>query len=86
MNNFDRRKYLIGAIIISMFVLLLFRLINLQIIDTSYKFNAENNSQRRIIQYPARGMMYDRNGKLLVCNQIAYDLMLIPMQMKRYAN
>lgn len=84
MDFYNRRKYLISAIITTMFVLLIFRLVQLQIIDTSYKLNAENNSQRRIIQYPARGMMYDRNGKLLVCNQIAYDLMLIPMQMKSF--
>lgn len=84
MDIYNRRKYLIIAIIIAVFVLIVLRLIQLQIFDPTYKIYADNNSQRRIIQYPPRGLMYDRNGKLLVCNQIAYDLMIIPRQMSSF--
>ena len=42
------------------------------------------NSQRIATQYPARGLIFDRNGKLLVENQPAYDLMVIPRQVKDF--
>lgn len=82
MKNFSDRKYLIGGIFIFVILLFLIRLFVLQITDDSYKLSAENNSQRHITQYPARGLVYDRNGKLLVYNQAAYDLMVIPRQMR----
>ena len=36
------------------------------------------------MQYPARGLIFDRNGKLLVENQSAYDLMVIPRQIQPF--
>lgn len=66
---------LVGIIFIS-------RLLYIQIIDPSYKLSAENNVLRKIKQYAPRGYIVDRNGKLIVANQIAYDLMVIPMQVK----
>jgi penicillin-binding protein 2 len=42
--------------------------------------SADNNVLRYVTQYPARGLIYDRNGKLVVFNQAAYDLMVIPAQ------
>jgi penicillin-binding protein 2 len=53
----------------------------LQIISSEYKNSAENNSQRHEVIYPARGLIYDRNGKLLVYNEAAYDLKIIPRQL-----
>ncbi|MDQ1769900.1 penicillin-binding protein 2 [Labilibaculum sp. A4] len=82
MNNFSNRKYIIGGIFILVVLIFIIRLFNLQIIDDTYKLSAENNSQRQVTQYPARGLIYDRNGKLLVYNQAAYDLMLIPRQLE----
>lgn len=82
MRNFSQRKFIILGIFILIFLILLFRLFSLQIVDSSYKISSENNSQRRIVQYPARGLIYDRNDKLLVCNQAAYDLMVIPKQIQ----
>lgn len=54
------------------------RLFNLQVADDRYKQNAMSNAFLRRVIYPARGLMYDRNGRLLVFNQPAYDVMLIP--------
>ena len=54
----------------------------IQVIDSSYKLSAENNSQRIEILYPARGLIYDRNGKLLVYNQPSYDLMIAPYELR----
>lgn len=56
----------------------------LQIISTEYKNSADNNSQRHETIYPARGLIYDRNGKLLVYNEAAYDLKIIPRQMQTF--
>ena len=54
------------------------RLFNLQIVDEKYKENALSNAFFRRITYPARGLIYDRNGNLIVFNQPSYDVMLIP--------
>lgn len=79
-NAFVNRKYIIIAFIILGAVILLTRLFFIQVVDKSYRFSAENNVLRAVVQYPARGLIYDRNGKLMVYNQAAYDLMVIPAQ------
>ena len=56
----------------------------MQVIDDSFQIKAMMNSQRIATQYPARGLIFDRNGKLLVENQPAYDLMVIPRQVKDF--
>ena len=78
----DRRLFfyfLFGASIL----ILLLRLINIQIIDSSYKLSASNNVIKAVKLYPERGYIYDRNGTLLVSNQRAFDLMVIPRQVKK---
>jgi penicillin-binding protein 2 len=52
------------------------------VIDDSYKLSANNNVIRLVTDYPARGLIYDRKGKLLVYNEPVYDLMIIPKQAK----
>ena len=84
MNNYSNRRFIIGGIFAFVILIFLIRLINLQIVDDQYKLSAESNSQRRVTQYAARGLIYDRNGKLLVYNQAAYDLMIIPRQVKTF--
>lgn len=56
------------------------RLFYIQVIDDSYKLSAENNVIRTIRMFPPRGFIFDRNGELLVFNQPAYDLMVVPKQ------
>jgi len=84
MNPYATRKYIIGAIIVIVFLLFFIRLFYIQIIDNSYKYSAENNSHRYVTQYPARGLILDRKGKVLVCNQAAYDLMTNPSELKAF--
>ncbi len=84
MNNYSNRKFIIGGIFAFVILIFIIRLFNLQIIDDQYKLSAESNSQRRVTQYAARGLIYDRNGELLVYNQAAYDLMIIPRQVKTF--
>ncbi len=58
------------------------RLFYIQVVDDSYKLSANNNVIRPITDFPARGLIYDRKGKLLVYNEPVYDLMIIPKQAK----
>ena len=78
----DRRLFFYFLFGVSIIILLL-RLINIQIIDSSYKLSANNNVIKAVTLYPERGYIYDRNGTLLVSNQRAFDLMVIPRQVKK---
>ncbi len=77
---FAARKYVIIAIIIIASVALLVKLFIIQVVQDTYRLSADNNVLRYVTQYPARGLIYDRNGKLIVFNQAAYDLMVVPAQ------
>jgi penicillin-binding protein 2 len=79
-DAFINRKYVIMALIVLSAIALAIRLFRIQIIEESYRLSADNNVLRYVTQYPARGLIYDRNGKLIVFNQAAYDLMVIPAQ------
>ncbi len=74
------RKHTIALIILSVGFVFLIRLFYLQIIDQTYKLSSQNNVLRFVTQYPARGTIFDRNGELLVYNEAAYDLLVIPRQ------
>ena len=82
--NLDIRKHFIGAAILLASLILLVRLFYLQVIDMSYKVSADNNSQRMVTQYPARGLILDRNGNTIVNNEAAYDLKVIPRQLQPF--
>lgn len=77
----DRNR---GVKILFMTVGLIFiiRLMVLQLFSSEYRELAEIQALRHRTQYPARGLVYDRNGKLLVYNEIVYDLMVIPRMVK----
>ncbi len=82
MNLFSDRKYVISTIFITLVVLYLIRLFYIQVINDKYKLAADDNALRHKIEYPERGVIYDRNGKILVYNEAAYDLMVIPKRVK----
>ena len=82
--NLDIRKYHIGVACVLVGLLLVARLFYLQVIDKSYEESADNNSQRRVTQYPARGLILDRNSNIIVDNVAAYDLMLVPRLSKAF--
>ena len=76
----EKRKFVIGlAAVIIVFIYIL-RLFDLQIMTDDYKKNADSNAFLNKIQYPSRGAIYDRNGKLLVFNQPAYDITFVPRE------
>lgn len=84
MNKYIYRKNIIVAIILTVCCIYIIRLFSMQVIDDSYKDAAFRNTQRIITQYPARGLIFDRNGKLLVENQPAYDLLVTPERVKQF--
>ena len=72
------RKYLFLLIVISTGILISTRLFYLQVYDTSAQISSQNNAVKKIFEFPQRGFIFDRNGKLLVSNQPSYDVMVIP--------
>jgi penicillin-binding protein 2 len=76
------RKVLLPTIIFIATVLLIMRLFYLQVINDSLKLESDNNAIKKLYDYPERGYIYDRNGKLLVANQPSYDIMVIPKDVK----
>ena len=76
----EKRKYIISAAAVLIVLLYICRLFVLQITTDTYKQNADNNAFLNKIQYPSRGAIYDRNGDLLVFNQPAYDIYLVPRE------
>ncbi|MFM2394444.1 MAG: hypothetical protein RLZZ546_2426 [Bacteroidota bacterium] len=77
------RKALLPTIVIVSAVLIIAKLFYLQIIDDTYKLKSENISIKIKYEYPERGYIYDRNGKLLVANQPSYDIMVVPREIKK---
>jgi penicillin-binding protein 2 len=84
MDQYTVRRYIISTLFIIIAIIFIIRLFFLQVINTSYKLSAENNSKRIEILYPARGLIFDRDGELLVYNQPAYDLMIAPYELKEF--
>jgi len=83
-NSFTNRKIILIAIFISVGFVFLTRLFYLQIIDDSSALYASKNALRYIVMHPSRGIIYDRNGKLLTFNEATYDLMVIPNQVTEF--
>ena len=76
-----RKFFLIGVTLITSLVFV-FKLVSLQLINSSYKLLSDNNAVVEKLIFPERGYIYDRNQKLMVSNQPVYDLMLIPENLK----
>lgn len=85
-KNYDleKRKYVIGGFILLIAFIYLIRLFDLQINDEKYKRSADSNAFLKKTVYPSRGLIYDRNGELVVFNQPAYDVMMIPRDVQPF--
>ena len=75
-------KLIIGAVAAA--AILVVRLFIIQILDGSYKENASNNSMLYETVYPTRGIIYDRNGRILVGNTVAYDILVTPREVRPF--
>lgn len=75
--SLENRRYVIGGVAVAIVVVYIIRLFTLQLMSDDYKKNADSNAFLKKIEYPSRGIIKDRNGKLLVYNQPAYDIMVV---------
>ena len=78
----DQRAVIILGVIFLVSFVLLAKLFIIQILDKSFSKKAERNAIQRIVDYPYRGLVYDRNGKLMVFNDPIFDVMVVPKELK----
>ena len=76
-QNFENRKFVIGGIAVLVVIVFLVRLFMLQVMSDDYKKNADSNAFRKEIQYPSRGLITDRKGRLLVYNEPSYNILVV---------
>lgn len=81
-GNNRSRALLIGLVVVA--AIILGKLFYIQIIDNKYKINASNNSMVYDIIYPTRGIIYDRNGKIIVSNKVTYDILVTPREVQPF--
>ena len=77
-----QNKLLIGLCTAAL--ILIAKLFSIQIINDKYKLAADNNSLAYNTIYPNRGIIHDRNGKILVGNKVSYDLMVTPREVEQF--
>ena len=84
MNKYDLsyRRFVIGGVAVFIVIVYLIRLFMLQITSDDYKKSADSNAFLKKIEYPSRGNILDRQGKLLVFNQPSYDIMVVMNEAK----
>ena len=79
----NRENKILAGLVVSTLILV-GRLFVIQILDDSYKIDASNNSMVYSTIYPTRGIIYDRNGKILVGNKVAYDILVTPKEVTEF--
>ena len=84
-DSLYKRKYLVGGIAVIVVLIYIVRLFFLQILDQSTQEKAANNAQLRQTVYPSRGLIYDRNGELLVANQPIFEVTMVVREMTKSA-
>lgn len=82
-NPYQNRKYVVSAIIVGVVLVYVVRLFSLQVVETKYKEGAESNALLHRTLYAPRGLIYDRDGRLLVYNKPAYDINVIMREVQQ---
>lgn len=76
------RKSIIQLIIIAIGLVFVVRLFFIQAVDNKYKDEAQQNVLRKVVEYPYRGLIHDRKGKLMVYNVPVFDVMVIMREVR----
>ncbi len=84
MDQLFNRKYIIQGLFVILAILLLGNLFYIQIGTDKYFINANSNALRKSYIFPARGVILDRNNKILAQNQPTYDLIVTPKLVKPF--
>ena len=82
MKGYKNRHKIVVAIFTLIAITFITKLFYIQILNDNYKFSANNNVLRYEVQQSVRGLIYDRDSNLIVANVPAYDLMIIPRELK----
>ena len=78
--SIEKDKKLLAGLAVFM-LLLIVKLFSIQIVDDSYKASSDNQAMVYSTIYPTRGVIYDRNGEILVSNKMAYDILVTPRKL-----
>ena len=81
-HGLEYRRYVIAGIATLIVLVYIARLFQLQVSSDDYKKSADSNAFLKKIDYPSRGVITDRNGRLMVFNQPAYDIMVVMNEAK----
>ena len=73
-------RFIAGLLIVG--IVFIIKLFYLQVVNETYKIEAYKVSSKRIVEYPQRGHIYDRQGNIIVANQAEYSLTVVPRDMK----
>lgn len=80
-DAYGNRRYVIGGMVALVVLVYIIRLFDLQILDDTYRDKADSNAYLKKIEFPARGLIMDRNGEVLVFNKPSYDVMMVVREM-----
>jgi len=80
----DSRKEIVQVVIVLVGIIFLIKLFSIQVLDNRYAQMAEGNAIMRQVEYPFRGLIYDRNKKLIVYNTPEYDIEVIIKDVRKF--
>jgi penicillin-binding protein 2 len=80
----EGRKEIIQGVVVLVAIIFLIKLFSIQVLNDNYKNLASINAIRKEIQYPVRGLIYDRNGKIIVYNNPEFDLLIILKELENF--
>ena len=80
----NNRTKVLGIVLGVVVAILVGRLFQIQILDGSYKRDSSNNSMIYETIYPPRGIIYDRDGRVLVGNKVCYDILVTPREVSEF--
>jgi len=83
-RDYSYRRLVLGGVAIFIVVVYAIRLFTLQIMSEDYRRTADSNAFLKHVQYPSRGLIYDRKGKLIVYNEASYDVMIVTNEAKNH--
>jgi penicillin-binding protein 2 len=83
-KRYSDRKFILIGLVFLVGITFLTRLFYIQVLSDEYALSADNNAIKKKTIYPARGIIYDRHDEILVANEVAYDLMVVPRQLKDF--
>lgn len=82
--NLDGRRFTIILIVCVIGIIYAIRLLFLQVINEEWQNRGSALTEKEVVVYPSRGLIFDRNGELLVTNQTVYDLMVLPKDVQPF--